>query len=272
MFKKTILTSLLVVVIGALVFGAVNRTLAKNDTQSYTDTGHESDLLAYTRSGSTDLQADEYGKGGGGGPLGDNPDNQASIDHLTLAAPGELGEAEASALLYMREEEKLAYDVYTALYAQWGLPIFRNIARSELTHTEAIYALLQRYSLQDTATTQASVFTNPDLQALYDELIARGSQSLEEALRVGAAIEEIDILDLEKRLAETDNADIQQVFDNLLRGSRNHLRSFTAILQTQSGEIYQPLYLDAAAYQGIVESGTEAGGYGGGNGFGGNRP
>lgn len=63
------------------------------------------------------------------------------------------------------------------------------------------------------------MFTNPDLQALYNNLTARSSQSLAEALKVGAAIEEIDILDLESRLAQTDNTDIQQVYNNLLSGS-----------------------------------------------------
>ena len=48
---------------------------------------------------------------------------------------------------------------------------------------------------------------------------------------MGAAIEEIDILDLQERLAQTDNADIQQVFNNLLNGSYNHLRAFVSTLE-----------------------------------------
>ena len=51
-----------------------------------------------------------------------------------------------------------------------------------------------------------------------------------EALLVGAAIEEIDILDLQKHIAETNNPEIQNVYNNLLRGSQNHLGAFTRML------------------------------------------
>jgi len=157
------------------------------------------------------------------------------------------------------------------LYETWELATFQNIANSEQAHTESVKALLDRYGLQDPASSQVGVFTNPDLQALYNTLVARGSQSLAEALKVGAAIEEIDILDLEERLAQTDNADIQQVFNNLLRGSRNHLRAFTSALQSQTGEVYQPQYLNLEAYQAIVGAGTETGGKGNGGGGSGYR-
>ena len=145
-------------------------------------------------------------------------------------------------------------------YTQWGLPTFQTIAQSENTHTQAVKNLLDRYGLSDPASGTAGVFTNPDLQALYDELVTRGSLSLAEALKVGAAIEEIDILDLQERLSQTDNADIQQVFNNLLQGSGNHLRSFSSTLTTQTGETYQPQYLSADAYQAILGTAPGRGG------------
>jgi hypothetical protein len=175
----------------------------------------------------------------------------------------------------MREEEKLAHDIYLTLYSAWGLPIFQNISQSEQSHTEAVKVLLDRYGIADPATDEMGVFTNPDLQALYGELIARGSQSLAEALKVGAAIEEIDILDLQTRLAQADNADIQQVFNNLMNGSYNHLRAFVLSLDTQTGETYQPQYLSAEAYQAILAAETGNSGYGRGsrgNGRGGGQP
>ena len=106
------------------------------------------------------------------------------------------------------------------------------------------------------------VFTNSTLQELYDQLVADGRQSLADALRVGAAIEEIDILDLEEQIAQTDQADIQLVYDNLMKGSRNHLRSFTSTLEKQTGESYQPQYLDPEAYEAIVNAPMETGGSG----------
>lgn len=50
--------------------------------------------------------------------------------------------------------------------------------------------------------------------------MADGSRSLADALRVGATIEEIDLLDLEERIAQTDEADIKLVYENLAKGSR----------------------------------------------------
>jgi hypothetical protein len=183
-----------------------------------------------------------------------------------LSVSGELSDEEISGLLYIREEEKLAHDVYVALYEKWGLTIFQNIASSEQSHTDAVKAVLDAYGLPDPAAGKTpGEFVNADLQALYDDLTAQGSQSLSDALKVGAAIEEIDILDLEKHLAQTENSDIRMVYENLMKGSRNHLRAFTSTLSRQAGETYQPQYLSADVYQSIVGSTIESGGNGNGN-------
>jgi hypothetical protein len=151
-----------------------------------------------------------------------------------------------------------------ALYDKWGLPIFKNISNSEQTHTDSIKTLLDRYGVADPAAGKAAgVFTDPKLQDLYNKLVEQGRKSLADALRVGGAIEEIDILDLQERIAQTDRADIRLVYDNLMKGSRNHLRSFTSTLKTQTGVTYQPQYLSQDAYQTIVSSTIERGRPGG---------
>ena len=197
----------------------------------------------------------------------------ASASEVTnLDAISLLSDAEIEGILYMREEEKLARDVYLTLYEVWGLPVFENIARSEATHMEAVRTLIDRYGLADPAAAEVGVFTDPTLQGLYDQLVADGRTSLADALRVGAAIEEIDILDLQERLAQTDQADIELVYENLMKGSRNHLRAFASTLTRQTGETYQPQYLDLASYESIVNSATETGaGQGQGGGQRGNR-
>jgi hypothetical protein len=183
-----------------------------------------------------------------------------SSDALNQATTDTLSDAEIEGLLYMREEEKLARDVYLTLYEKWGMPVFQNISESEQTHMDAVKRLLDRYDLEDPAAgTDIGVFTDPTLQGLYDQLVNEGSQSLADALRVGAAIEEIDILDLEERIAQTDKSDIQLVYENLMRGSRNHLRAFVSTLERQTGEIYQPQYLSQAAYDAIVNTPRESG-------------
>lgn len=166
-----------------------------------------------------------------------------------------LTDAEIDSLIFMREEEKLAQDVYLAMYDLWGQGIFQNIAGSEETHTDAVKQLLDTYNLPDPAdTSPPGEFENSQLQNLYDELIALGSQSLGDALKVGAAIEEIDILDLEEYLTEVETDAIRRVYENLLRGSENHLRAFTSSLLRTTGEVYQPQYMDADAYSAIIDA------------------
>jgi len=142
-----------------------------------------------------------------------------------------LNDTEINSLIYMREEEKLARDVYLYLYDKWNIPIFRNIAASEQEHTDAVKYLLTQYGVQDpAATTSEGEFTNPELQELYNQLTQQGSVSREEALKVGVIIEEKDIRDLEADLANTTNSDIRTVYGNLLRGSNNHLSAFNTQL------------------------------------------
>ncbi len=182
-----------------------------------------------------------------------------------IVAPAVISPEEAADLQFMREEEKLAHDVYVTLYEEWDLRIFDNIAASEQKHTEAVAYLLDRFNISDPAAgNDLGEFTDVTLQALYDQLVAQGSQSVAEAQKVGAAIEEIDILDLQERLAETGNAEIGLVYNNLLAGSRNHLRAFVSNLKAQTGETYVPQYLSQAAYNAIVSASGSQGGRGGG--------
>ncbi|MGV6859634.1 MAG: DUF2202 domain-containing protein [bacterium] len=171
---------------------------------------------------------------------------------------GEISAAEEAGLYFMREEEKLAHDVYSKLYDQEGQKVFDNIANSESTHTEAVKSLIDRYQLTDpVGSNDEGVFSDPVLQGLYDALIAQGSASLVDALLVGAAIEEIDIIDIESRKLEiVDNEDIVLVYDNLIKGSRNHLRAFVSNLENQ-GIQYTPQYLDQKVYNDVISGGLE---------------
>ena len=219
-------------------------------------------LVVLFGSASSAYAMPDAGKGSGGGNKGKaTSTTSAGIAATTPenanlnAVTGELSEEEKADLTFMREEEKLAHDVYTTLYTTWGLDIFNNIAASEQTHTDSINALLSAYGIPDPVTNNAiGVFTNPELQALYNQLIATGSNSLVDALKVGVTIEEIDILDLYEALAHTDEANIERVYNSLLAGSENHLRGFISTLENQTGEIYIPQYLSQASYDAIIGS------------------
>lgn len=192
------------------------------------------------------------------GGLGMQPALSASSDGAT-ALP-ELDATEAQGLTYMREEEKLARDVYRYFYPMWEAGLFENISESEQSHFEAIGELLATYRLDDPAAQDLpGVFVNPDLQALYDLLIATGSGSELAALQVGALIEETDMVDIVKALAATDQPDITVVYENLLRGSRNHLRAFVAAIEAL-GVPYTAQVLPQEEVDAIVDSPMERGG------------
>ena len=107
---------------------------------------------------------------------------QSTLDTLPV---GILSSDESSGLILMREEEKLAHDVYTSLYQVHALPIFDNISNSEQTHTDAVKLLLDRYSLTDPVTdTTVGSFTDSTLKGLYDTLVAQGTTSLLDGLYV----------------------------------------------------------------------------------------
>ncbi len=188
---------------------------------------------------------------------------------LELLDLEELSPEETDGLLFMREEEKLARDVYLVMYEKWDVRAFSNIAKSEQKHMDAIKVLLDRYSLNDPVTDdKKGKFINSDLQNLYDQLTVMGSESLLAGLKVGAAIEEIDILDLEEQLNNVvDNEDIKLVYNNLLRGSRNHLRAYVRNI-TNQGETYEPQYMNGDAYEEIIKTDMERGGKGKGKRYG----
>lgn len=193
----------------------------------------------------------------------DNSYNSEEIDIAKVLETMEVGEItpeEIEGLVFMREEEKLARDVYTTMFDKWEIKIFEKISRSEEKHTNAIKILLERYTIDDPVqTNDVGIFTNVKLQELYNTLVERGNTSLIEALYVGAAIEEIDIMDLEKQVTEiVKSEDILFVYNNLLRGSKNHLRAFVRNLNSQ-GVTYTQQYMDFESYQEIINSDMQNG-------------
>lgn len=178
---------------------------------------------------------------------------------INLEAVLPLEEVEQEGITYMREEEKLARDVYAKLYEDWGVKTFNNIGSSEQTHMDAVKTLVDRYSLADPAAGKAmGEFADQNLQQLYDTLVEQGGKSQIDALKVGAAIEEIDILDLKDYLSQTSKRDIIVVYENLLKGSRNHLRAFVSALEKRKVD-YQPQYLTPEQYNEIISAPIERG-------------
>ncbi len=175
-----------------------------------------------------------------------------------VPAPTGLTAEEIAGMKFMREEEKLAHDVYVYLYGLYADEIiFSNIASSETAHTEAMLALLVKYDIPDPAAGKLpGEFTDPALQTLYNTLVAMGQVSKIEGVKVGALIEETDIRDINEKKSVTDEADILKVYTSLLCGSRNHLRAFDGRLDAL-GVTYVPTVISQAEWDAIANSPVE---------------
>lgn len=169
-----------------------------------------------------------------------------------------LSDADLVALLKMKEEEKLARDVYATFNAKWGKQPFKHISKAEDTHLKAVVSLLKLYNLPDTIIAEAGKFSDVKIQAFYDEMVLKGDSSLINALSISALIEEMDIADIKSILSSTTNTNLLIVLENLLSGSRNHLRAFDKQLN-YLGIKYTPVYLTVEEYNKIVTTDNEQG-------------
>lgn len=158
---------------------------------------------------------------------------------------------EAAMLTYMREEEKLARDVYLLMYELWDTAIFSQIAESEQKHMDSMLKKLDKYGLPDPALTVGD-FTNDVLQSKYDELTEIGNDSYVAGLDVGATIEEIDMIDIQYAIDVTTHVDVVTSYEKLLEGSKNHLRAYVGALATQ-GVTYVPKYISQELFDAIME-------------------
>jgi len=169
-----------------------------------------------------DMAGDDLVIQGNGARLNSDAGNDCNFNAV-------LTDEEIAGLMHMREEEKVARDVYLKFYEIYGNVIFENIAASEQKHMEAVLALIDGYLLIDpVAGLGVGVFTEK-FQEIYNSLIARGT-TLAEAFKVGVDIEKLDIEDLTKYLSSTEVPNLIKVYNKLLSASEKHLETFTSLL------------------------------------------
>jgi hypothetical protein len=185
--------------------------------------------------------------------------NQALTTRFEGLEAPPLTEQEIEEMVFLRQEEKLARDVYLTLSERWQLPIFGNIANAEQRHMDAVLLVLDAYDVADPVVDDAvGKFTNSKLAGLYGELVASGDQTLTDALTAGATIEDMDLADVYRLLELTSNPRVSLVAENLAKGSRNHLRAYVGVLTARDGS-YAPRYLQRATFDSIMDSEFEAG-------------
>ncbi len=184
-------------------------------------------------------------------------ESQIPVDTVTPVAVEMSVQADSNiedGVLLMREEEKLARDVYLTLYEKWNLRTFGNIAKAEQNHMDAVAYLMEIKGIADPVEyADVGVFTNEEIAGLYNTLVEKGSVSIVEAIKVGALIEDLDISDLEKLLANTTDEDTIRVYENLLAGSEQHMRAFINQL-SRYNEKYEPAYISESRYNDILRS------------------
>lgn len=165
------------------------------------------------------------------GPINqiDETFGDAELKKGTLENSVKLSQEEIDGILFMREEEKLAHDVYVQFYDLYANKIFLNISVSEQRHTDAVLQLINYYGLEDPAMEEIGEFRNKELQDLYDLLMSMGTDLIS-ALEVGVLIELTDLEDITALMQQTEIMNILQVYGNLLDGSLNHLTSFETTL------------------------------------------
>jgi len=177
-------------------------------------------------------------------------------DSDSQSDPTVLSTAEKSDLIFMMEEEKMARDVYSYLGNLWNSNVFANIQTSEQSHMDAVEKLLNYYNVSY-SNEAPGIFNNSDLQMTYDQLIEIGEVSIQNAMVVGATIEDLDINDLFINMENTNNSIILKVYNFLQCGSKNHLRSFNNQLELMS-YTYTPQYISESYFKSIIESTNES--------------
>jgi hypothetical protein len=258
MFRTAMMKGLGILIAGAIVAGGVYAgATGKIPTPVRQQTAVKTEVRTEAGVPVTSTAGKGYGsreRGGGPPSWAGKGKGQGGVGAYADQTIYSLTDAEKEKIVYMVEEEKMARDVYKTLYDKWGLQVFANIARSEQMHMDSVLYLIEKYGLENPVQDEVGKFTNPDIQALYDQLVAQGSKSVVDALKVGALIEEVDIKDLDEAIAEAQAPDVVQIFENLRSGSYNHLRAFTSVLETY-GVDYTPQILSPERYQEIVSGG-----------------
>ncbi|WP_082227278.1 DUF2202 domain-containing protein [Demequina rhizosphaerae] len=228
-----------------------------DDAGNGTQTRIESGMGMMSDWGRTDDDDDTTGRRGGmgmgrsstaGAGAGMGVGDGSCLDDA--AVEGDATDADAASLAAMADDERMARDLYLELADAWDLSTFDRIAAAEDRHLDAVVRLADAYGLDDpTEDAEAGVYADADIQALYDELLAQGSESETAALGVGALVEETDIADL--RAQDVDSEAIASTYARLEHASEHHLTAFVRELDA-AGATYSASVLDPAEVEDIT--------------------
>jgi hypothetical protein len=173
-----------------------------------------------------------------------------STSSAQATSVAELTDDQKYALAYMWNEEKLAKDIYLALYDTWEgdtLTLYNIATQSETRHIETVEGLVEAYDINITnlddyndsyseaelRALDAGEYAIAELQELYNTLYAEGNASEQEALQVGCKVEVKDIADLNESIAIAEGVDdLVGAFELLRLQSYQHYKEISDTLRS----------------------------------------
>lgn len=175
----------------------------------------------------------------------------------TFENTAELTAEEIEFLFAVREDEKVARDLYAHFYSKYQLKPFEMIGKAESNHISAVEKLLTFYSISFPALSEAGIFANAERQLNYTTLAASGNTSLE-AFTTAAKLEETGIYDYMTVLQDITNPNIKLVIEHLMKASSNHLKAFLRNIDALGGS-YTPSILSQEQFDNIIKSNFDNG-------------
>ena len=172
------------------------------------------------------------------------------------ASQNEISKSDRDAIIYVVQEEKVAHDFYKAMYELHGVISFRSISKSEGLHMDQAKQLIEHFGIEDPNKEYYDTpgsFKNPKFEEMYNSLVRNGTNSIVDALVEAARFEEMDIVDIQRFTASTQDEYLKSTFEKLSGVSENHLKALVKDL-FERGVEYTPKYLSAEQYNEIITS------------------
>ena len=151
-------------------------------------------------------------------------------------------------LIAQLDNEKLAFKFYHAMYDRWNILALKNLAKCEERHIKVVEKLICEFNDQQSPMNLGEEnFNNQKYNAIYHDLISRGTKSENEALIAAGSFEESFIVNIEYLSNHSDTQVQKDCLDNLLESTIEHLNLLVCHLKHRNIE-YKPSVLSVAKY------------------------
>ncbi|MEO8513275.1 MAG: DUF2202 domain-containing protein [Ignavibacteria bacterium] len=154
--------------------------------------------------------------------------------------------------LKLYQEEKMAYDLYGEFYERWSLSVFSKVQQREAKHVWCVERIMDNYGFKYKSNTKAGLYSDKEIQKIYDELSVNGCISDLAALEAAAFIKEKYIYELRESIRYQEDEYIVKVIFLMESAAQSHLRAFVNSIRL-SGSDYNPVFLSEDEFSHIME-------------------